>query len=128
MSLSCHNGNSLIGAGELTCLASGNWSAPLPVCESKNFLGTVHLANGTLDHELFKGVECGDIPLTSLNGHSHHHFGNGTAPQVSVLSREVGGRAAFTCPQGGAIRGPSESVCLPNGEWSTPFPTCAGKY
>jgi len=36
--LSCANGNSLIGASELTCLPSGNWSAPLPVCESKVFL------------------------------------------------------------------------------------------
>lgn len=32
--LSCHNGNALIGASEITCLPSGNWSAPLPVCES----------------------------------------------------------------------------------------------
>lgn len=32
--LSCINGNSLIGASELTCMPSGNWSAPLPVCES----------------------------------------------------------------------------------------------
>lgn len=121
VTLSCANGNSLIGAAEITCLASGNWSAPLPVCESKNYLGT-DLANGTLDHGFFKGVECGDIPLTSYNSHQ----GNGTTPQVSVLSREVGGRAAFSCPSG-AIRGPVESVCLPSGEWSTPFPTCAGK-
>lgn len=35
--LSCANGNSLIGASELVCLPSGNWSAPLPVCES-NFV------------------------------------------------------------------------------------------
>ena len=33
--LSCANGNSLIGASELICVPSGNWSAPLPVCESK---------------------------------------------------------------------------------------------
>lgn len=32
--LSCINGNSLIGSSELTCMPSGNWSAPLPVCES----------------------------------------------------------------------------------------------
>ncbi|CAA9993814.1 unnamed protein product [Nesidiocoris tenuis] len=32
--LSCSNGNSLIGAHDLTCLPSGNWSAPMPVCES----------------------------------------------------------------------------------------------
>lgn len=31
---SCNNGNALIGTPEITCLASGNWSSPLPVCES----------------------------------------------------------------------------------------------
>ncbi|XP_073824682.1 hig-anchoring scaffold protein isoform X2 [Musca autumnalis] len=91
--LSCSNGNSLIGSSELFCLPSGNWSAPLPVCES---------------------VECGDIPLPN----------NITSPRVSVLSREVGGRAAFSCPSGYGLRGPSESICMPSGEWATPFPTC----
>lgn len=33
--LSCNNGNALIGTAEITCLASGNWSSPLPICESK---------------------------------------------------------------------------------------------
>lgn len=32
---SCNNGNALIGTPEISCLASGNWSGPLPVCESK---------------------------------------------------------------------------------------------
>lgn len=32
---SCVNGNALIGAQEVICLPSGNWSAPFPVCESK---------------------------------------------------------------------------------------------
>lgn len=34
---SCNNGNALIGAHEITCLPSGNWSGgtnSLPVCES----------------------------------------------------------------------------------------------
>ncbi|XP_037811776.1 CUB and sushi domain-containing protein 1 isoform X2 [Lucilia sericata] len=91
--MSCSNGNSLIGASELFCLPSGNWSAPLPVCES---------------------VECGDIPLPN----------NISSPRVSVLSREVGGRAAFSCSSGYGLRGPSEAICMPSGEWATPFPTC----
>lgn len=91
--LSCANGNSLIGASELFCLPSGNWSAPLPVCES---------------------VECGDIPLPN----------NISSPRVAVLSREVGGRAAFSCASGYGLRGPAEAICLPAGEWATPFPTC----
>ncbi|XP_052123223.1 uncharacterized protein LOC113209590 isoform X3 [Frankliniella occidentalis] len=36
VSMSCPGGNSLIGASEIVCLASGNWSAPFPVCESES--------------------------------------------------------------------------------------------
>lgn len=32
---SCNNGNALIGTPEITCLGSGNWSSPLPICESE---------------------------------------------------------------------------------------------
>lgn len=64
------------------------------------------------------GVECGDLPITASS--------NRTVPRVAVLSREVGGRAAFSCRSGYGIRGPSESICLPSGEWSLPFPDCVG--
>lgn len=117
---SCANGNSLIGASEIICLPSSNWSAPLPVCESK-----IHNPNEKSDNRkhdqgfLSKGVECGDIPLLTSS--------NGTVPRVAVLSREVGGRASFSCPSGYGLRGSSESVCLPSGEWAQPFPTCIGK-
>lgn len=94
VNLSCANGNSLIGASEIVCLPSGNWSAPLPVCES---------------------IECGDINM---------HIENKSTPRVAVLSREVGGRASFSCSSGYGIRGPIESICLPSGEWALPFPTC----
>lgn len=95
---SCTNGNALIGTPEITCLPSGNWSAPLPVCES---------------------VECGEVPIQANN--------NGSAPRVAILSREVGGRSAFSCPPGYGLRGPSEAICLPSGEWGGPFPTCVGR-
>lgn len=35
LKFTCVNGNALIGAQEITCLPSGNWSAPFPVCESE---------------------------------------------------------------------------------------------
>lgn len=93
--LSCANGNSLIGAPELTCLPSGNWSAPVPICES---------------------IECADLA-------------NLTDPhlRVSILSREVGGRAVFSCAQGYGLNGPNDAVCQQNGDWSMPLPTCEGK-
>lgn len=36
LKFSCVNGNALIGAAEITCLPSGNWSSPFPVCESES--------------------------------------------------------------------------------------------
>ncbi|KAF2889573.1 hypothetical protein ILUMI_16600, partial [Ignelater luminosus] len=44
--------------------------------------------------------------------------------KVTVLSRDVGGRAVFTCAAGYGLRGPQETSCLPSGEWALPFPTC----
>lgn len=47
--------------------------------------------------------------------------------RVSVVSREVGGRAAFSCPPGYTIRGgATESVCQSSGDWSQPLPYCEG--
>lgn len=46
--------------------------------------------------------------------------------RVSILSREVGGRAVFSCAQGFGLRGPHEAICLPSGDWANPMPTCQG--
>ncbi|KAK7866166.1 hypothetical protein R5R35_001392 [Gryllus longicercus] len=92
VTLSCANGNSLIGASEITCLPSGNWSAPIPICES---------------------IECADL----MNLTDPHL-------RVSILSREVGGRAVFSCAQGYGLRGPHEAICLHTGDWASPLPTC----
>ena len=64
------------------------------------------------------GVECGEVSLPQA--------GNGSSPRVAILSREVGGRAAFSCSPGHGLKGPSESICMPTGEWGAPFPTCTG--
>ncbi|XP_012545704.3 uncharacterized protein LOC101741571 isoform X2 [Bombyx mori] len=94
---SCANGNALIGAHVLVCRPSGNWSAPLPVCES---------------------VECGEVVQDTVLGPGERR------PRVAVVSRGVGGRAAFTCPAGWALAGPPETVCLPAADWARPFPVC----
>ncbi|XP_066943300.1 sushi, von Willebrand factor type A, EGF and pentraxin domain-containing protein 1-like isoform X2 [Macrobrachium rosenbergii] len=44
--------------------------------------------------------------------------------RVTVLSRGVGGRVLFTCPKGYTTTGPSRAICLDNGQWSSPTPTC----
>ncbi|XP_045762822.1 uncharacterized protein LOC123865673 [Maniola jurtina] len=94
---SCANGNALLGPPTLVCRASGNWSAPLPVCES---------------------VECGEVV------HDTDLREGERRPRVAVVSRGVGGRAAFSCPPGWALDGPTETVCLPAADWARPFPIC----
>lgn len=64
------------------------------------------------------GIECGDILISGSP--------NKSVPRVSILSREVGGRATFSCQTGYGLRGPAQTTCLASGEWSTPFPTCTG--
>lgn len=44
---SCANNNALIGAPEIVCLPSGNWSSPFPVCESE--LNAIYK-----NHQLFR--------------------------------------------------------------------------
>lgn len=65
-----------------------------------------------------QGVECGEVPIPAS-------YSGSTAPRVAIISREVGGRAAFSCPPGHGLKGPAESVCLPSGEWSGPIPSCS---
>lgn len=72
----------------------------------------------TMLNAIQTGVECGDIPLQASS--------NRSVPRVSVLSREVGGRASFSCHTGFGLRGPSETTCLSTGEWAQPFPSCMG--
>lgn len=63
------------------------------------------------------GVECGEVGSV-LPPHL----------KVAVISREVGGRAVFSCTPGYGLRGPHETVCLLSGEWASNFPTCVGAY
>ncbi|CAG4983211.1 unnamed protein product [Parnassius apollo] len=114
---SCANGNALLGAHVLTCRASGNWSAPLPVCENVE-RGRVCVF--VYDPPIFRrpGVECGEVVLDGPLGVGERR------PRVSVVSRGVGGRAAFSCPAGWALRGAPETVCLPAADWARPFPVC----
>lgn len=63
------------------------------------------------------GIECGEV-------------GGVLAPhlKVIVISREVGGRAVFSCEAGFSIKGSSETVCQASGDWAAPFPTCEGQF
>lgn len=62
------------------------------------------------------GIECGEVgPL-------------GEHLKALIVSREVGGKAVFSCDTGFGLRGPAETVCQANGDWAIPFPTCEGLF
>lgn len=154
LKFTCINGNSLIGAQDITCLPSGNWSAPFPVCESEYCQYNNIMLNRSKEKQSHKcnyivsyqslaeareeryyfflifcvrntfkitlchvGIECGEV--------------GGVMPprlRATIISREVGGRAQFSCDHGFGIRGPHETICLISGEWATPYPTCVGTF
>jgi len=64
---------------------------------------------------ILAGVECADLSSNSTSN-----------LRVSILSREVGGQAVFSCPAGFGLRGSANTMCQPSGEWAGPFPTCEG--
>lgn len=70
---------------------------------------------------LSTGVECGEVIHDMPLGEGERR------PRVAVVSRGVGGRAAFSCSPGWALRGAPETVCLPAADWAKPFPVCRGK-
>lgn len=54
---------------------------------------------------------------------------NETAPpKITILGRDVGGKALFSCSQGYMVEGASEAVCQSNGEWSSAIPLCKGWF
>lgn len=68
-----------------------------------------------------KGIECGDV----IGGDGEVSLG--AHLRVAIVSREVGGRAVFSCAPGFGLRGPHETICQSTGDWAQPFPTCSGK-
>ncbi|GLH01645.1 CSON007528 protein, partial [Gryllus bimaculatus] len=73
----------------------------------------VEIIISVLIYKFNSGIECADL----MNLTDPHL-------RVSILSREVGGRAVFSCAQGYGLRGPHEAICLHTGDWASPLPTC----
>ncbi|XP_021948742.1 sushi, von Willebrand factor type A, EGF and pentraxin domain-containing protein 1 isoform X2 [Folsomia candida] len=110
VSFECQGGNSVVGAQELTCLPSANWSGVLPKCEN---------------------VECQDIsllpamaPMAYPSRNSTYKKNETAPPKISIVSLDVGGKALFTCPQGYVADGAADATCQSNGKWSNPLPIC----
>ncbi|XP_043209139.1 sushi, von Willebrand factor type A, EGF and pentraxin domain-containing protein 1-like isoform X2 [Amphibalanus amphitrite] len=102
---SCANGNTLIGAHQMTCLPSGNWSAPMPHCETIGEHWRPGLAADRLECPEFRNIPDPNV-------------------KVAILNRQVTGKAIFECPRGYQKVGAHEAYCQVNGQWSQQPPTC----
>ncbi|KAJ8923976.1 hypothetical protein NQ315_006752 [Exocentrus adspersus] len=87
-------------------------------CDNGNSLmGTAEIVclpsgNWSAPFPVCESIECGEV--ASLGEHL----------KVLIVSREVGGKAIFSCDAGYGLRGPAETVCQASGDWATPYPTC----
>ncbi|XP_052447045.1 complement factor H-related protein 4 isoform X1 [Carassius gibelio] len=99
LTFSCE-GNGLIIRGEkvITCQSNGEWSSPLPKCVEATCL-------------LQSNRTVGDLRIQRLPD-----FAGPVKP---------GHKLTFACTgEGMTLNGEKIITCLPNGEWSSPFPIC----
>ncbi|XP_072397120.1 locomotion-related protein Hikaru genki [Diabrotica undecimpunctata] len=90
----CPVGFVVTGEANLTCQASGKWSAPVPKCEP---------------------VKC--PPLDTPESLEPHL-------QVEEHDNNYGGTAVFSCAWGYKLVGPPGIECELSGNWSGPLPKC----
>ena len=115
---SCNNGNSLIGAGEIKCLASGRWSAPIPACQnvvcSQSITKLTNRPNlRAYVHSFGAGGKV--VLLTTVT--VALFFGRNQMIAISICLF-VAGEAEFDCGRGHRLVGLKKATCLNNGEWS----------
>ncbi|XP_062407990.1 P-selectin-like [Sardina pilchardus] len=92
---SCKTGHTLTGPANLTCLASGTWSAAAPVCEV---------------------VECpamSDAPSGGSMNCSH-----------PISPNSFNSTCEFRCDEGFLLQGAQRTECDATGQWTHPSPTC----
>ncbi|XP_051929500.1 complement factor H-like [Hippocampus zosterae] len=90
----CGDGYALNGAEEIECLPTGQWNKAFPTCTEPCQVSGIH-ASVRLSSS-FRGTQ----------------------------ARE-GQKLTFHCRlRGQMLQGKAEVKCLPNGQWSDPFPTC----
>ncbi|XP_066959813.1 locomotion-related protein Hikaru genki isoform X1 [Macrobrachium rosenbergii] len=150
ISFSCPTGYYLNGPNKLTCLPSGEWSAPIPEClvihcpvltpsdprlrlHSNN---TTYLGSSVFSCLPGFMLEGPEVITCTANGTWSYPVP--TCREViceevkapahgSVkypLSRRVGDSVFFTCNPGYVLRGHSLAFCTQSGTWSHSSPTC----
>ncbi|KAK9745864.1 Sushi repeat (SCR repeat) [Popillia japonica] len=99
----CPLGFRVNGTANITCQASGKWSAPVPNCEP--------VRCRSLD-----GLEGLEEPHLQLEEHNSSYGGRANS--------SYGGRAVFSCAWGYRLMGPPGIECELSGNWSGPLPKC----
>ncbi|XP_018896895.2 sushi, von Willebrand factor type A, EGF and pentraxin domain-containing protein 1 isoform X2 [Bemisia tabaci] len=148
----CGNGNALIGASEITCLPSGNWSAPLPVCESVECPDPGNLTDPNLRAAVISRAVGGQMMFSCTQGYglsgpaysTCQVTGEWSQPfpkcaevecewpglpdQGFSLSRRKLYRAGdlihYGCSPQLMLEGSSVIICQDSGRWSGPIPKC----
>ncbi|XP_039298453.1 sushi, von Willebrand factor type A, EGF and pentraxin domain-containing protein 1 isoform X2 [Nilaparvata lugens] len=149
--LTCNNGNSLIGAPELVCLPSGNWSAPMPVCESMECPDLINLSDPNLRASILSREVGGQVMFSCSQGFGlvgpAHSTCQPSGEWASPLPtcREVqcdppgipengfiqgqgtykaGDLVQFSCNPDHMMEGQPIIACQENGRWSGSVPRC----
>ncbi|XP_053101832.1 complement receptor type 1 [Hemicordylus capensis] len=155
---SCDPGYSLIGKASVSCMASGDWSRPLPHCEAVQCSTPQMIANGkynSQESEVFtKGmfVKYSCEPGYHLLGEATIYCTesgswNSSAPTCEVLQCfpppsllngdhngwsltkfAIGTYVNYTCNRGYFLRGKTSIHCTISGAWSQPLPQCEAMH
>ncbi|XP_060077759.1 sushi, von Willebrand factor type A, EGF and pentraxin domain-containing protein 1-like, partial [Ylistrum balloti] len=146
VSFTCRSGYVLFGSSERTCLESGRWSGPSPVCVICDPPPAVDFANFTVSSDGVVTYECNtgyDItgrskldcridgiypdrpprctPKICSSIEEDEIFQNGS---IKLDGKIVGSTARFECDEGFILVGSDTRLCLSDGRWSGTMPFC----
>ncbi|XP_061487863.1 sushi, von Willebrand factor type A, EGF and pentraxin domain-containing protein 1 isoform X2 [Rhineura floridana] len=147
VSFVCNFGYHLLGPENITCLANGSWSKPLPSCEETRCENPEFIENGNAlygnntvgsraAYYCNRGYSLEGEPIaecTEAGTWSHpiplcKQISCGPPPHVeNALVRgtfyQYGDVVTYSCYSGYMLEGSLRSVCLENATWTTP-PAC----
>nr|XP_045606863.1 sushi, von Willebrand factor type A, EGF and pentraxin domain-containing protein 1-like [Procambarus clarkii] len=150
LTFSCDGGSSLVGEGQVKCLPSGNWSAPVPHCQKVHCSGPgvpehgevtrpgPFSAGDLLEVKCHSGYVLTGQPflVCQEDGTWSDHLPkcsqactypgiiiSGTMSSVKFYY-PVGDNITYTCSTQFLLHGDRTITCRSGGRWSAPVPSC----
>ena len=147
VSYSCNTGYNLTGAASIRCLATGQWSAPVPSCppvscgdpgtpNNGNKSSSIYTYNSIISFQCDSGYFLsGSVSLFCLSNSSW----NGSVPSCLAGCSDPGvpdngqrqgdtfsinATVSFTCDTGHILNGSNSLHCVAGGSWNDTAPTC----